>query len=343
MLMQQGEEHPKINTTQMTMRKNIMTDHKLLATASILLGLLVSTVPAPAEETCFWVGEKIDLQPIYTGITAFGYDNNWLPAHPETPYDTAVFDPYFPHSGNDYPTYIYFGDAELAFMTTGGTDYTFVPAFNGQNAAAIVTDGEWTFDFSAFNSPGGDTGSYDILYQLCVGTRTSGNQYGNATLRVCGNGQLNSWFQTTLGASEGTFGRLAISSPLTSFNAGMVTVGQSGYGDLLIENGATAECFDILLGASPTSMGGLSVVDDATLFCQERIDVGNSGFGEMEIRYAEVTSDHGMIGNFRSSMGNVTIDNGGIWNIFQAWLLETPAMGNSHSFAVEVWCWRIRP
>jgi T5SS/PEP-CTERM-associated repeat protein len=129
---------------------------------------------------------------------------------------------------------------------------------------------------------------------------------------------------SVLGISANSFGTIHVSGPGSTWTSNTATIGRAGYGQLILENGATAtvqSSQNVLtsMGSLAGSLGVAQLTGNGTTWNTSTLFVGNRGEGRISVSDGAVLRNTNspsfanvQIGNEAGSLGVVDVFNGGV-------------------------------
>ena len=149
-------------------------------------------------------------------------------------------------------------------------------------------------------------GSSASVMNVSVGASNS------AELQVGGGASLAVGGSTVIGDGASSTGLVTVTGTGTTLDTSYLAVGNYGWGELAIVDGARVVSTFASVGASPDSVGVVTVTGGSALFASDEFTVGSEGSGTLTVLGgSEVTSSNGALGWGTGGVGTVTVSGAG--------------------------------
>lgn len=191
---------------------------------------------------------------------------------------------------------------------------------SGTNTQLTLSSGA-SLTTTSVSTIGDSTGSQGLISVSGVGTKWSVNSNtlyvghrGSGELTITDGGAVSGAYNNYIGYDSESRGRVTVSGTGSQWRtSGILYVGNSGSGELTVENGGTISSSYAFLGSNNDSLGRVTVGGAGSQWTNSGIlYVGNSGTGNLTIEDGgTVASNYVQIGFENDSKGHVTVTGAG--------------------------------
>ena len=195
--------------------------------------------------------------------------------------------------------------AEVPISWLGGTSSSWNDPSNWSGNTKPFFDDDVIIDTKVPFSPV-LLGSSASVMNVSVGASNS------AELQIGGGASLAVGASTVIGDGASSTGLVTVTGTGTTLDTSYLAVGNYGWGELAIADGARVVSTFASVGASPDSVGVVTVTGGSALFASDEFTVGSEGSGTLTVLGgSEVTSSNGALGWGVNGVGTVTVSGAG--------------------------------